>query len=108
MEYKHSGLGIASTIISVVAAIGMFAMVVVAGVMEATTPGGIKEDEAAAVIVGLLIIGAGMAELAALGLGIAGAFQSDRNKLFPILGIVFSCLTILGVIALMIIGVMAG
>ena len=105
-ELKHSGLGIASFIISIVAALFIFILVVVAGVVETATPGGMDEDSAQAIIIGLFIIGTIFVDLVALGLGIAGLFIKERKKVFAILGTIFSAVTMLGTVALMIIGSM--
>lgn len=108
MEQKHSGLGIASFITSIAAGILIFAAVVIAGVMETSTPGGLDEKSASAMMVGLAIIALLIVELAALGLGIGGLCRSDSKKIFAILGTTFSAVTIAGTLLLMIIGLMAG
>lgn len=54
---KHSGIGIASFAMSLGILIVTFILVVVAGVMEASTPGGINEESPAAIMLGLAIIG---------------------------------------------------
>lgn len=104
VDKKHSGMGIASFVISVVAAVLVFVLLVVAGVMEATTPGGIDEASAGAVIVGLLIIALLGVDLVAIGLGIAALMQGGRKKVFPVLGLVFSCVTVVGTLLLVVIG----
>lgn len=108
MDQKHSGLGIASFITSIVAGIVIFGAVVIAGVMESSTPGGMDEESAAAIIVGLALIAMLFLELAALGLGIAGLCRRDTKKVFAILGTTFSAVAIGGTALLMLIGVMAG
>ena len=62
------------------------------------------EQSAVAITVGLLLFAFLFVALAALGLGIAGLVQRDRKKTFAILGTVFSALTILGTISLVILG----
>ncbi|MGU5664526.1 hypothetical protein [Aeromonas sanarellii] len=52
-EKKHSGLGIASFITSIVSGLLIFLLIGVAGVMEASTPGGIDEESAGA---GVMVI----------------------------------------------------
>ena len=104
MEIKHSGIGIASFSTSIVSGICMFLLVVIAGVMESSTPGGIDEESAAAVILGLSIIAFLFISLVALGLGIGGVVQKDRKKIFPILGIVFSSVTLLTTLGLILVG----
>jgi hypothetical protein len=46
--------------------------------------------------------------LVSLGLGIGALFQQNRHKVFPILGIVISALTLFGTILLMLIGLAVG
>jgi hypothetical protein len=69
--------------------------------------GGIDEESAGAVVLGLLIIGMMLLDLVALGLGIGGLIQKDRKKVFAILGTIFSGLTIGGVLLLMVLGTVA-
>ncbi|KAA2284581.1 hypothetical protein [Arenimonas fontis] len=104
MESKHSGLGIAAFVISLVAGIAIFAAIVVAGVMEASRPGGLDENSPEAVLLGLVLIALLFMDVVALGLGIAGLFQRERRKIFAILGTVFSGLTILGTVFLIVLG----
>jgi hypothetical protein len=101
---KHSGLGIASFIISIVAGISMFLIFVAAGVMEVSSPNGIDEKSAGAIVLGLFIIVAIGASLIALGIGIAGLLQKERKKIFAVLGTVFSTATLVCTIALLALG----
>ena len=55
-------------------------------------------------IVGFAVILLLAADLGAIGLGIAALCQPGKKKLFGILGLVFSSGTVLGSMALMIIG----
>ena len=104
VSMKHSGIGIASFSMSVGILIVTFVLVVVAGVMEASTPGGINEESPAAIMLGLSIIGMVLLNIVAFGLGIGTMFQKDRKKLFGILGMSFSALTIVGIISLIMFG----
>lgn len=104
MEQKHSGIGIASFVTSVAASLLLGMMVVIAGAMEIATPGGLDEESAAAMVLGLFIIALLVVEVVALGLGIAGLFQKDRKKLFAILGTTFSAATIIGILFIFVIG----
>ena len=102
---KHSGLGIASFIISIVIGMFDFFLVTIAGIVEATAPGGIDEESVVAVAVGLSIfLGFGVS-LIGIGLAIAGLIQKNRKKIFPILGLVFNLTIIIVVIGIMIIGI---
>jgi hypothetical protein len=82
MAQKHSGLGAASFIISVVVGVVIFLLILVAGVMELTTPGGINEESVGAISVGCSIIACLFVDLVALGLGIGGLFQRERKRIF--------------------------
>ena len=56
------------------------------------------------VIVGLVAIFLLATDVVAVGLGIAALCQAGRNRLFGVLGLVFSSATILGSIGLIIVG----
>lgn len=101
---KHSGLGIASFITSIVSGISIFLLIVIAGVMEASTPEGIDAESVGAVVVGLFLFAFLGTTLVALGLGVGGLVQKDRNKTFAILGTVFSAVAFVGTIAIMLLG----
>ena len=108
MDQKHSGLGVASFIISIVAGGLQFLLLVVAGVMQVSTPGGMDKNSVAAVLVGLFIFAFLFVSLVALALGIGGLVQKDRKKVFAILGTVFSAGTIVGMIAIILLGLAMG
>jgi len=99
MEQKHSGIGIASFITSIVVGILIFFVIVVSGVMAVSMP-----SEGLFVVVGLFVIALLIADIVALGLGIGGLCQKDRKKIFAILGTVFSSITVVGTIFLTILG----
>jgi len=105
---KHSGLGIASFAISIFVVIAMFGLFVVAGIMEASTPGGMSEDSTAAVVIGLGIFAIGGLGLISFGLGVATLFQRERKKLFGILGGIFSLGILLLAVGAIILGTMMG
>lgn len=86
----HSGLGIASFIISILA---FFVVILFFAIDASETTAGAG------------ICGAAFANLVGIGLGIAGVAQGDRKKVFAILGLVFNVLAILGVVGLMLIGI---
>ena len=93
---KHSGLGLASFILSLTMYTGIFVLLV--------TTGEIDEESTETMVLGALFIAAGLASCVALGLGIAGLLQRDRKKVLTVLGTVFSTLTliVLVIIALLI------
>ena len=53
----QSKLGIASLLISILTALGLFITILISAVMESNTYGGIDEESAGAIILGLLIFG---------------------------------------------------
>ena len=74
--------------------------------METSTQGGMDEESTGALMFGLYaFLGA---TLLALGLGIGGLLQKERNKIFAILGTVMSAVTFVGTIFLLIIGLAVG
>ena len=107
MEQKHSGLGIASFALSLLMSAGIFFIIMAAGVIETARPGGLDENSPAAVVIGLIVLAAGFANLVAMGLGIAGLFQKDRNKVFAILGTCFATLATILTAAVIVVGLMA-
>ena len=91
----HSGLGIASFIISLAAGAALVVLLGIAGVIE-SQPGGMDEESAGAVLVGLLLALTALAHVLALGLGIAALVQAGRSKLFGVLGTVFASTGLVG------------
>jgi hypothetical protein len=81
---KHSGLGIASFVIAIAMFVLEFVLIAVAGVLEVTTPGGIDEKSAAAILLGLGVLGGLFVDMFAIGLGIAGLCQRDVKKLIGV------------------------
>jgi len=104
MEKKHSGLGIASFIISLGTGVATFFLFAVLGAMEYSKPGSLDEESPAAMMAGVLILGFVMADIIALVLGIIGALQKDRKPIFAILGSVLSGLALLGMLGIIVLG----
>jgi len=107
-SYPHSGMGIASFIMAIAVGIGAFALVIAAGVIEASTPGGMDEESPIAIIIGLGIFGVMGLNLVGVGLGIGGLVQSERSKIFAYLGLAGNAMVILGICGLMCVGLAAG
>lgn len=104
MEPKHSKLGIASFTMSILIALLIFCMFIILGVIESSTPGGMDEKSPTAIISGLFIIALLFGDVVAFGLGVGALFMANTKKLFGILGSVFSGLTLLATVVLIIIG----
>jgi len=98
-ESKHSGLGIASFIISIIGGIGSIVVLVVAGYYETVTPGGML----VAMIVGVFLFAIFLL-LVGTGLGIAGLFQKDNKRIFAILGTILNSAFLILVIAVVVLG----
>ncbi len=101
---KHSGLGIASFVISLAMGVYFILVVFVAAVMEAATPGGMPETSPVLAIVGLFAFLGLFGCVVGIGLGIAGMFQKNRKRVFSILGLIINGLIVLGVLAAAIAG----
>ena len=99
----HSGLGIASFIISLAAGAALVVLLGIAGVIE-SQPGGMDEESAGAVLVGLLLALTALAHVLALGLGIAALVQAGRGKLFGVLGTVFASTGLIGTVLIFLLG----
>lgn len=104
MEPKHAALGIVSFILSIVVGGLMLVTFVIAGIMEMRAPEGMDEQALSTVVIGLVIIGLILMELLALGLGVGGLFQKASKKLFALLGIIFSSLTLIVTLGLIVLG----
>ena len=100
----QSKLGIAALLISIFTAIGLFIVFLIAGVMESNTYGGLDEESAVAIILGLFIFGFGFLDLLAVGLGIAGIFQKTRDRITAIIGTIISSATLIITLSLIAIG----
>lgn len=103
---KHSGLGVAAFVLSLVGAIGIFICVTLATIW--TIKGEMDETSARAIILGLILIGLIGLEGLAFILGIAGWLQKNRKHLFAIIGVLLSLITIIGIVGLIIVGLTVG
>lgn len=106
MDEQHSGLGIASLIISILAGMGLVAAIGVIGYLEVTSPNGINEESPLAIGLGLTILGLLSLDFVAAILGFVALFQPDRKKLLSVLGLFLSSGTIVACIGLAILGSM--
>ena len=100
----HSGLGIASFGLSLFCGVAAFITVAIAGVIDALTPGGMQKDSAGAIIVGLGMIAVFGLVIVGGGIRVVALFQSNRNRLFAILGVAVNALIVVGMCGLMAIG----
>ena len=93
---------------AIVVGVLLFLLFGIAGIMGATTPGGMPQDSPAIAVLGLFLIGGFFADLAALGLGIAGLCESQRKKVFAILGALFAAGTLIAALSLIVVGLVIG
>lgn len=105
---KSSGLGIASFVIALLAGSIVFSIVIYGIVMEVRAPGWIDEETPDEMILALLVFGSLALSCVGLVLGITGLVQIGRSKVFPVLGVGFNAIIILGVIGVIVLGVLAG
>lgn len=104
---KHSVLGIVSFSLSMIVGALILITFVIAGIMEMRTPDGMDERALSTIVIGLAIIGLILMDLLAFGIGIGGLFQKNSKKLFAILGIICSALTLLVTLGLIVLGNLA-
>lgn len=106
-KVKHSGPGIASSIITLVAIfsfIAALASVITAGALEEEFIIANSEDQLGYFLGGLFILLSGVLCIIGFILGIIGLFIHNRNKLFAILGTVFSGVGLLLILVIILFG----
>ncbi|MBD2866527.1 MULTISPECIES: hypothetical protein [Paenibacillus] len=109
---KHSGLGIASFIISVtmLGAIILSFVVMTSLAADLITGGGLPDEQMLLekspilILFVFLILGALVLDIVGGVLGIVSLFQKERKKVFGILGTIFCFLPIVGFFLLFLIG----
>ncbi|MDP8254882.1 MAG: hypothetical protein P9M14_03965 [Candidatus Alcyoniella australis] len=107
-ELRHSGPGIASFIIALLAGISMAFVILIAGVMETSAPGGMDTDAPETIAVGfgvccdVMLFGIGAV------LGLVGVLQRERKKIFAIMGLIFNGIACGGMLLLILIGLALG
>lgn len=84
-EMSHSGVGIASFVMSLLATVGFILVFVYIGYTQTTQRYGPTEGDL--MLVGLGVIVCALVMLIALILGIVGLFQNDRKRIFAGLGV---------------------
>ena len=103
----HSGLGIASVVLTVFAGLGIFAAFIAAAVMGEQNRHVNEGNLWMIVPVCGMILCVLVSAIGGL-LGLIGMFQSDRQKLFPILGCLFAAIECGGVLGIIAIGLAFG
>jgi len=104
MEQKHSGLGIASFILSCISGFCLFFTILEAGIIEASNQGESNDNTSLLMFVGFSVLAFLFVALIASGLGIAGLIQKDRNKIYAVFGTIFSASAILVTLYILVVG----
>ena len=104
MKSQFSVLGIISFITGLLTLIGLFGLVVLAGILSQASEGEIDENSPVALILGLALIGSIIPSLIGIVCGVVGLFEPNKNRVFSILGIALSSLGILVLVGLMVLG----
>ena len=94
-ELRHSGMGIASFVMSVLFGIGAFLVFVYAGYEEITIPGGVAGNRAMAMMIGFSMMLMWALLLVGAVLGTIALFEQNRKKVFALLGLIFSLGTLI-------------
>jgi|JI9StandDraft_1071089.scaffolds.fasta_scaffold00278_6 hypothetical protein len=108
MKSQFSILGIISFVVGLLTVIGLFGLLVLAGILSLASDGEIDENSPVALILGLVLIGSIIPSLIGIVCGVVGLFETNKNRVFAILGIALSSLGILALIGLMVLGAMMG
>ncbi|HUS40013.1 MAG: hypothetical protein WBF93_07510 [Pirellulales bacterium] len=106
-ELKHSGIGIISFVIAMVAGTTLFA-IIVALALEAQGGGEIDETDPKMLLMGLGILAAIGFSFCGLILGIISVCLRDRKKIFGILGLTFNGTIVLGIAAMVAMALIVG
>ena len=103
----HSGPGIVSTALGVLAILVIFLTIVAAGAMAAKNDD-LPDNDPRIITVGAFVLaGAGLAVVGGI-LGLVGVLVRGRNKLFAAVGLSVNGCVVLGVVLLCILGALAG
>lgn len=100
-ESPHSGVGILSIVLGIVTFFAFLALIVGAGVMEMN--GRMGDDDPEALVLGVMLFACLGGWLIGLVLGIVGAFQSERNRVCAVVGLVVNGLLLVGVTGLFVV-----
>ena len=84
----HSKLGISAFILSILISVLMLILFIIAGVLE--NSGGLDENSPQAIIIGISLFALLFAYFIAFLLGVSSLFQSNRKKMFGVLGAIIA------------------
>jgi hypothetical protein len=92
---KHSFFGVLSFILGLINVFGLFILLIVMATLELSIDGGIGSNQQIANAISLFYFSAIALALLTLVFGFFGAFQQNRKKLYAVFGIMFSFITLL-------------
>ena len=101
-EPSHSGLGIASFVVSMVSGLCTFLIFVYAGIKENSLPGGVAENSSVAISIGLALFLMWILQFVGTVFALVALFEKNRKKVFAVLGLIFN-LGLLAISALLIV-----
>ncbi len=122
-ENRHSRMGIASFVISILVVVAILALVVGGPLLISSSEGFDPQsfdpadpqsvDLSDPAVIALQVVGLGfivgvLLSFVGLGLGLAGVIQRRRKRLFAVIGAVLNGLVVLGVLSLVVLGVVLG
>ena len=102
----QSRLGIASLSLAIFNILITFIIFLIAGVWEASAPGGVDEDSAAPIILGLSLFACIGINLLSMRLGIAGIVQKQRERICIFIGTSLATAPFVITVALFAVGMM--
>jgi hypothetical protein len=104
IRVRHSGVGIASFVLGVLAGLTAFGLLAVGVTLAMGARGEIDDGTVMVASLGLGLMGAIALALVGLVLGIGGLAQANRRKVFAILGVCCNGVVLLGIAALIVLG----
>lgn len=107
-KLRHSGFGIASSILGIALSLVWISFCVVLSTAIAAANGGngrqIDEKSREAILLTTVILGCGFGQLVGFILGIVGALQHHRHRVFAYVGLATNSFSLLAIVGLCVIG----
>jgi hypothetical protein len=102
----HSGAGMVSFAMALLAVLGGVIATVLAVVLSMAVPP-VADDDPVMIVTVLLFLGSLAMSFTGLVVGFVGTFQSDRNPTYAVVGLGVNAVVLLGMIALIVLGVLS-